>query len=185
MLRLRRRSPALVANQRRACRAPIADDDVGRNHRRQQAQLHFRSGRTLRPAAPIAMSQQATRPHAAAEGRALNARDGRFGSSSSARIRRARASESLAVFPPGGGHAAHPVERSAPAEKRGAVGRSAPARARRIGRDPLRGGQIGDEGGIEGVVQFRPVANAGVGDARPWFAALCSVAHRGPRWFGV
>ncbi len=63
--------------RRFAARGADGADDVGADHRRDEAEASLRTGRTRHSAQPTAKSQTATRPIAAAIGRAVHPSDGR------------------------------------------------------------------------------------------------------------
>src|SRR5690606_2012385 len=132
-------------------------DDVGRDHRGQQAELAFGEPELRLGYADgdVAGGDQAD---AAAEGRAVDAGGGRARQFVQGAQQAGEGEGVVAVLDlAGGGHAAHPVEVGAGGEARAFAFEHHHAYAG-VGAEAGQGvGESGDQGGVEGVVQLRAV----------------------------
>ena len=152
--------------EEQATRLARADrgDDVGRDHRRDQAELHFAEGefRAVHADGDVATGDQAD---AAAVGRTVHAGEGRFAEEVQGAHQLREAQRILAVGGfAGGGHAAHPVQVGARGKGAAVAAQHDRAHRRVLVQGLERRGQIGDQAVVEGVVHGRPV-QADPGDA--------------------
>ena len=168
-----------LAGEEQTARLAQADrgDHMRRDHRRHQPQLHFRQRElgAVHADRDIAAGDQAD---TAAIGRTVDPREGRFGQELQGAHQPRQTQRIVAVFLfAGSGHAAHPVQVRAGRKAAAAAGEHHGAHGR-VGRCRLqRGGELGDQGVVERVVDLCPVQ----GEPGHGAAAFAQdrVGHRG------
>jgi len=153
----------MLAGGEPATRLAGADriDDIGRNHRRQQAQAAFGQPEARAGAGDgdVAAGNQAD---PATEGGALDAGNGRLGQLVQGPHQPGQGQRVLAVvFLAGGGHATHPLHVRARRERGAFAGEYHRADVVVAAGGLQGGGQLGDQRGVEGVVQGRAVQPQG------------------------
>ncbi len=132
-------------------------DHIGRDHRRQQAQAAFGQAEAGRGAGDgdVAAGDQAD---AAAEGRAMDPGQGRFGQLVQGAHQPGQGQRVLAVIGfAGRRHAAHPLHVGTCREGGAVAGQHHRAHRSIVAGGLQCGSQPGDQPGVKGVVQLRPV----------------------------